>query len=336
MARVHSEAHASAINDASDSVTINTLYNKDILSINELSPADIDLVLKTAASLKQKPNHKLLNGKVIANCFFEPSTRTRLSFEAATLKLGGNSIGFSNDQNLSTKKGETLHDTMRVLSGYADAIVIRHPREGAARLAAEAAKVPVINAGDGANQHPSQTLLDLFSIQECQGKLDGLSIALVGDLKYGRTVHSFAEACKLFNIRLFLLSPESLSLPEDIYDNLKREGVRFSFHRSLDEIMHKLDIIYMTRIQRERMSETEYKHSQKQFSLTVPMLEKAKPTMRILHPLPRVDEIDKAIDDTQHAYYFTQADNGVFVRQALLSLILNRHCEERSDAAISR
>lgn len=323
MARVHSEAHASAISNTSDRVTANTLYGKDILSINELCMDEIDLILKVAAEIKAKPQASLLNNKIIANCFFEPSTRTRLSFEAATLKLGGKVIGFSDDANLSTKKGETLHDTMRVISGYADAIVIRHPREGAARVAAEAANVPVINAGDGANQHPTQTLLDLFSIRECQGTLQDLSVALVGDLKYGRTVHSFVEACKLYNIRLFLLSPDSLSLPDDIYDSLKRKGVRFSFHRSLEEIIHKVDVVYMTRIQKERMSASEYESSKAQFTLTLPMLEMAKPTMRVLHPLPRVDEIDKAIDDTPYAYYFTQAENGVFVRQALLALVLN-------------
>jgi aspartate carbamoyltransferase catalytic subunit len=323
MARIHSEAHATAVSNAGDRIAQNTLYKKDVLSIKDFSLEEIDLVLNTAAELKAKPQNSLLNDKIIANCFFEPSTRTRLSFEAATLKLGGKVIGFSDDSSLSTKKGETLHDTIRVMSGYSDLIVIRHPREGAARLAAEASQVPVINAGDGANQHPTQTLLDLFSIKECQGKLEGLSIALVGDLKYGRTVHSFAEACSLFNIRLFLISPESLSLPDDICDTLKREGVRFSFHTGIEEVMHKVDVVYMTRIQRERMSDGEYQSSKTKCTLTLPMLEKAKSRMRILHPLPRVDEIDTAIDATEHAYYFTQADNGVFVRQALLSLILN-------------
>ena len=323
MARVYSEASPSIASHSGDSVMANPFLNQDVLSIKELSLQQIELVLKTAAQLKKKPQHDLLKNKIIANCFFEPSTRTRLSFESAALKLGGKAIGFASDESLSTQKGETLYDTMRIVSGYADLIVIRHPKEGSARLAAEAASVPVINAGDGANQHPTQTLVDLFSIQECQGSLDDLSIALVGDLKYGRTIHSFAQACKFFNIRLFLVGPETLTLPENVCDHLKREGVRFSFHQTLQEVIHKVDIVYITRTQKERMPSAEYEASREQLFLNTAMLEQAKPNMRILHPLPRVDEIDKAIDDTPHAYYFQQAENGVFVRQALLALILN-------------
>lgn len=323
MAGVYPETHAKIASDTSDSVMTDLFYHKDVLSIKEMTLQQIELVLHTAAELKKKPRHDLLNNKIIANCFFEPSTRTRLSFESAALKLGANVIGFSSDESLSTQKGETLYDTMRVVSGYADLIVIRHPKEGSARLAAEASAVPVINAGDGANQHPTQTLVDLFSIQECQGSLEGLSIALVGDLKYGRTVHSFAQACKLFNIRLFLVAPEALTLPDAICDTLKREGVRFSFHQTLQEVIHKVDVVYMTRIQKERMPSTEYQASKDQLTLTLAMLEQAKSNLRILHPLPRVDELEKAIDDTPYAYYFQQAENGVFVRQALLTLILN-------------
>lgn len=323
MAGVYSETHAKIASDTSDSVMTDLFYQKDVLSIKEMSLQQIELVLHTAAQLKKKPRHDLLKNKIIANCFFEPSTRTRLSFESAALKLGANVIGFASDESLSTQKGETLSDTMRVISGYADLIVIRHPKEGSARLAAESSAVPVINAGDGANQHPTQTLVDLFSIQECQGSLDGLSIALVGDLKYGRTVHSFAQACKLFNIRLFLVAPEALTLPDAICDTLKREGVRFSFHQTLQEVIHKVDVVYMTRIQKERMPSTEYQASKDQLTLTLAMLEQAKPNLRILHPLPRVDELEKAIDDTPYAYYFQQAENGVFIRQALLTLILN-------------
>lgn len=323
MAGIHSEAYASVANDSSDSVVSGLFYQQDVLSIKELSLQQIELVLRTAADLKKKQQPDLLKNKIIANCFFEPSTRTRMSFESAALKLGGNVIGFGSDESLSTKKGETLYDTMRIVSGYADLIVIRHPKEGSARLAAEASSVPVINAGDGANQHPTQTLVDLFSIQECQGSLEGLSIALVGDLKYGRTVHSFAQACKLFNIRLFLVAPEELTLPESICDTLKREGVRFSFHQTLQEVIPKVDIVYMTRIQKERMASTEYQTSKDQLTLKLSMLDQAKPNLRILHPLPRVDEMEKAVDDTAFAYYFQQAENGVFVRQALLTLILN-------------
>ncbi len=323
MARVYSEAYAQGASNTGDRMMTNSFYQQDVLSIKELSLQQIELVLRTAAELKHKPQGNLLKQKIIAHCFFEPSTRTRLSFESATLKLGGQVIGFSSDECLSTQKGETLHDTMRVVASYADLIVLRHPKEGSARLAAEASSVPVINAGDGANQHPTQTLVDLFSIKECQGGLEDLSIALVGDLKYGRTVHSFAQACKLFNIRLFLVAPEALTLPESICNSLKREGVRFSFHQSLQEVIHKVDIVYMTRIQKERMTQHEYVATKDNMILTRKTLESAKPNLRILHPLPRVDEIEKEIDASPHAYYFEQAANGVFIRQALLTLILN-------------
>lgn len=323
MARIHSEALAPIPGDTGDCVMKNTLYQQDVLSIREFTLDQINLILQTAAKLKQHQYPELLKNKIIAQCFFEPSTRTRLSFESATLRLGGNSLGFSSDDSLSTQKGESLHDTMRVISSYADLVVIRHPREGSARLAAETCDIPVINAGDGANQHPTQTLVDLFSIKECQGSLDNLSIALVGDLKYGRTVHSFAQACKYFNIRLFLVAPEVLTLPEFICDTLKREGVRFSFHQSLQDVIHKVDVVYMTRLQKERMTQNEYLTSKENLSLTPKVLEQAKANLRILHPLPRVDELDPAVDKTPFAYYFEQAANGVYVRQAILSLILN-------------
>ena len=323
MARVHSEAYAQSAEYAGDCVMNNPFYQQDLLSINHMSLQQIELVLQTAEKLKKKQQPDLLKNKIIAQCFFEPSTRTRLSFESATLKLGGQNIGFSSDQSLSTQKGETLYDTMRVTASYADLIVLRHPREGSARLAADASSVPVINAGDGANQHPTQTLLDLFSIKECQGRLEGLSVALVGDLKYGRTAHSFAQACKLYNIRLFLVAPEALTLPDSICDILKREGVRFSFHQTLQEVIPKVDVVYMTRIQKERMTQNEYVSTKDDMILTQKILSKAKPNLRILHPLPRVDEIERAIDESPYAYYFEQAANGVFIRQAILSLILN-------------
>lgn len=322
MARVYSETYSPATGHEGDRLMVNSLYQKDVISMRELSLEQIELVMATAKRLKQHPAPETLRNKIVAQCFFEPSTRTRLSFESAALRLGGKVIGFAGEGSTSTRKGETLSDTIRVTSGYADLIVIRHPKEGAARLAAEASAVPVINAGDGANQHPTQTLVDLYSILECQGTLNDLSIALVGDLKYGRTVHSFVQVCKLFNIRLFLVSPEVLTLPENICDSLKREGVRFSFHKSLQEVMHKVDIIYMTRIQKERMTQNEYIASRDNLTLSLPMLSNVKPNLRILHPLPRVDEIDPLIDNSPHAYYFEQAANGVFIREALLSLIL--------------
>jgi aspartate carbamoyltransferase catalytic subunit len=302
----------------------NTLYGCDIISMKDLPLARIKLIMKTAARLKAQRALHLLNNKVIAHCFFEPSTRTRLSFEAATLRLGGSVIGFSSDEALSIQKGETLHDTMRVVSEYADLIIIRHPKEGAARLAADISPRPVINAGDGANQHPTQALVDLFTIQECQNKMDGLSIALVGDLKYGRTIHSFAQACMLFDIRLFLVAPESLALPESICDTLKKVGVRFSFHQSIEEVIPKVDILYMTRIQQERFNDAEYQQIRKQYILKPEMFASARPNLKVLHPLPRVNEIDIGVDETPYAYYFEQAANGIYVRQALLTLLLNK------------
>jgi aspartate carbamoyltransferase catalytic subunit len=303
---------------------INTLYGCDIVSMKDLTLPRIQLILEKAAQLKAHPVADLLKNKVIAHCFFEPSTRTRLSFESATLHLGGNVIGFASDEALSTQKGETLQDTMRVISAYADLIILRHPKEGAARLAAEVSDKPVINAGDGANQHPTQALLDLFTIQECQGKLDGLSIALVGDLKYGRTIHSFAQACMLFDIRLFLVSPDALSMPEELCNTLKKVGVRFSFHQTIEEVIPKVDILYMSRIQQERFSDVEYQQIRNQYILTPEMLGTARPNLKVLHPMPRVNEIDVGVDKTPYAYYFEQAANGLYVRQALLSLLLRK------------
>lgn len=323
MAGIHSETCIAPTLTQGDRLMENTLSGCDIISMQDLTLPRIQHILETAAKLKVNRAPQLLKNKIIAHCFFEPSTRTRLSFEAATLRLGGQVIGFSSDEALSTRKGETLHDTIKVVSEYADLIIIRHPREGAARLTAEIAPIPVINAGDGANQHPTQALLDLFTIQECQQRLDGLSIALVGDLKYGRTIHSFAQACMLFNIRLFLVAPDALALPESICDDLKKAGVRFSFHQSIEEVIPKVDILYMTRIQQERFSESEYQTIRKQYVLTPDMLSGARPNLKILHPLPRVNEIDVSIDATPYAHYFEQAANGLYVRQALLSLLLS-------------
>lgn len=324
MARIHSEAHSSFSIKERECVMENLLFGKDILSVRDLSLEQIQQVLDFAAKLKRERMSSLLEDKIIAHCFFEPSTRTRLSFESATMRLGGKSIGFSSDEGLSTQKGETLHDTIRMISNYADLIVIRHPKEGAARLAAEISDKPVINAGDGANQHPSQTLVDLFTILECQKRLDGLAIALVGDLKFGRTVHSFTQACMLYDIRLFLVAPDALTLPETTCDILKKEGVRFSFHHSLEEVIPKVDVLYMTRIQQERFSAAEYQAIKNQYILTHALLEGAKPNLKVLHPLPRVNEIEVEVDKSPHAYYFEQAANGVYVRQALLTLLLNK------------
>lgn len=299
------------------------LFGCNIVSIKELSLAQINQVLDVAAVLKAKPQKSLLQDKLIAHCFFEPSTRTRLSFETATLRLGGQVMGFSSGDHLSTKKGETLRDSVQVIASYADLLVVRHPQEGAARLAADVSSKPVINAGDGANQHPTQALLDLFTIKECQTELNGLSIALVGDLKYGRTIHSFVDSCIRFDIRLFLVAPDALTLPDAMCDQLKKEGVRFSFHRSIEEILPKVDVLYMTRIQRERFVSAEQLQLKQKFSLNANMLKQVKPNLKILHPLPRVDEMDISVDSTPYAMYFQQAENGVYVRQALLTLLLN-------------
>jgi aspartate carbamoyltransferase catalytic subunit len=299
------------------------LYQKDIVSINDLSLDQIEHILAMAKHFKQHPNHDLLKDKIVANCFFEPSTRTRLSFEAAALRLGAKIIGFSSDESLSTQKGETLIDTIRVISDYSDLIVIRHPQEGAARLAAEVSKKPIVNAGDGANQHPTQALVDLFTIQESQNKVEGLHIALVGDLKYGRTIHSLTQLCMRFDVRLYLVSPEALTLPDYICDNLKKQGVRFSLHPSLEDVMPRVDILYMTRLQKERLDEGEYQLFKNKYILTPELLKKAKPNLKILHPLPRVEEINIHVDKTPYAYYFEQAANGVPVRQAILTTLLS-------------
>mgnify|MGYP001575630471 CR=1 FL=1 len=302
-----------------------TFQGRDIISIGELSKADILHVLKHAQNLKQKPQSKLLEGKIMASCFFEPSTRTRLSFETAMEKLGGRVIGFADGQVTSAKKGETTWDAMKIIGQYADVIAMRHPLEGSARRAAEATDKPVLNGGDGANQHPTQTLLDLFTIKECQKKLEGLNIALVGDLKYGRTTHSLAQALSKFNTRLYFVAPEALQMPSYICDELKNWGVKFSFHNKIEEVINKVDILYMTRIQAERFADPmEYARVKNIFVLNSKMLEKTKPNMRIMHPLPRVNEITIDVDQTKHAYYFEQAKNGLYARQALLGLVLGK------------
>lgn len=302
----------------------NSLFQSDIISIKDLSKEQIFTILKLAEKLKKKPAHDLLANKIIAHCFFEPSTRTRLSFETATLKLNGKVIGFSDTENLSTKKGESLADSIRMIDQYADLIVIRHPQEGAARLAADIAEKPVINAGDGANQHPTQALLDLFTIQECQQKLTGINIGLVGDLKYGRAVHSLVEICALFGMRFFLVAPNELTLPAQLANLLKNNNIRFSFHHSLQEIIGKVDVLYMTRMQKERFTSALNHEKNSPYVLTPSILNKAKSHLKVLHPLPRINEIDTAVDNHPAAYYFTQAANAVYVRQALLALLLNR------------
>jgi len=301
----------------------NPLYQKNIISIADLSRVELELILKTAHSLKQTPQPELLKNKVIASCFFEASTRTRLSFETAVQRLGGSIIGFDSGGNTSlAQKGETLADSVKVISSYADAFFMRHPQEGAARLASEFTDIPVINGGDGANQHPTQTLLDLFTIYETQNRLDNLNIAFVGDLKYGRTVHSLAQALSLFNCNFYFVAPDALAMPDYILEELNENGNNYSVHASIEEVIDSLDVLYMTRVQKERFDETEYQHIKSAFLLNADMLANVRANLKVLHPLPRIDEIDNNVDDTPYAYYFQQAQNGVYARQALLALLL--------------
>ena len=302
----------------------NHLYGRNIISIAEFSREDLELVVKTALDLKNNPQKNLLDGKLIASCFFEPSTRTRQSFETAIQRLGGRVIGFSDASNTSIKKGETLADTARILSSYADAIVMRHHKDGAARLVSQFSAVPVINAGDGTNQHPSQTLLDLVTIFETQGRLDNLKIALAGDLKYGRTVHSLAQAMKHFSCEFYFVSPPSLAMPDYICEELDEANIKYQILPTLEEAIEIVDILYMTRVQRERFDEQEFLKIQGKFNLTPETLKNAKSNLKVLHPLPRIDEISADVDNTPYAYYFEQAKNGVFARQAILSLVLNK------------
>jgi aspartate carbamoyltransferase catalytic subunit len=311
---------------------VNPLYRKDIVSINDLSKSDLELIVQLATHFKQNGPSPYLANKVVASCFFEASTRTRLSFETAVQRLNGTLIGFSDGANTSTKKGETLTDSIHMISSYADAIIMRHPQEGSARLASEVSTVPIINGGDGANQHPSQTLLDLFSIFECQGTLENLSIAFVGDLKYGRTVHSLAQALSRFNPTFYFVAPEVLKMPSYIEHSLEENGVNFTYLDTLDEAIDKVDILYMTRVQKERFDPTEYMHIASRYVLKASMLSTAKPNMKVMHPLPRVDEIHPDVDSTEFAYYFQQAENGVYAREALLALVMNEQIEELTHA----
>jgi aspartate carbamoyltransferase catalytic subunit len=281
--------------------------------------------LELAADFEKNPNQRLLEGKVVASLFFEPSTRTRLSFETAINRLGGRIIGFSDAGSSSVSKGETLHDTTKMVSNYVDLIVMRHPLEGSSRYAAEVADVPVINAGDGANQHPTQTLLDMYSILKTQGTLDNINIFMIGDLKYGRTVHSLLMAMSQFENPIFnFIAPDELAMPEEYKLFLKEMGIRYFEHTEINENINHADIIYMTRVQKERfMDPIEYEKVKNVYILKNNMLGETKPNMRILHPLPRVNEIHPDVDSNEKAYYFEQARNGVYTRQAIIAHILN-------------
>jgi aspartate carbamoyltransferase catalytic subunit len=301
------------------------MEKKDLISITDYSKEDYLRILELAADFEKNPNQKLLEGKVVASLFFEPSTRTRLSFETAINRLGGRIIGFSDAGSSSVSKGETLHDTTRMVSNYVDLIVMRHPLEGSSRYAAEVADVPVINAGDGANQHPTQTLLDMYSILKTQGTLDNINIFMIGDLKYGRTVHSLLMALSEFENPIFnFIAPDELAMPEEYKLFLKEKGIRYFEHTEINENINHADIIYMTRVQKERfMDPIEYEKVKNVYILRNNMLANTKPNMRILHPLPRVNEIHPDVDNNEKAYYFEQARNGVYTRQAIIAHILN-------------
>ena len=299
--------------------------NRDIISINDFSKEELLYTLKVVRQLENKPKGNLLKGKILAALFFEPSTRTRLSFISAMEKLGGEVIGFSAANVTSIEKGESLWDTIKMTDKYADIIVIRHPLEGSARLAAEAASVPVINAGDGSNQHPTQTLLDMYTIQKTKGRLDNLHVGFVGDLKYGRTVHSLAIALSHFNPTFYFIAPDALQMPENYLDELYRKKIKYYKTSDLNRFSREIDVLYVTRIQKERFPDPlEYEKFKDVYRIDESFLHNVKKELKIMHPLPRVGEIDKSVDKTPNAAYFEQAANGIPVRKALLALVLGK------------
>jgi len=300
---------------------------RDILSIRDFSRADIQLVLRAAKKMVPVAvgdrRSRSLEGKILATLFYEPSTRTRLSFESAMARLGGRVLGFSGAEGTSVQKGETLADTVRMVEAYGDAIVLRHPNEGAARLAAEFTDKPVINAGDGAGQHPTQTLLDLYTIWDEKGSIEGQNVALVGDLKYGRTVHSLTYALAELGAHLTFVSPPTLEMPREILEHVKERGLSFRVAHRLQEVVRDADVLYVTRIQKERFPDPqEYEAVVGSYRIDADLLRDAKRGLIIMHPLPRVTEIAPEVDRTKHAVYFKQAFNGVPVRMALLDMIL--------------
>lgn len=296
------------------------MTKESFVSITDLSKDEILSLLDQARYFEEHPNQTILNGRVIATLFFEPSTRTRLSFETAVNRLGGRIIGFSDAATTSSSKGETLKDTIKMVSNYADLIVMRHFLEGAARYASEVADVPIVNAGDGSNQHPSQTMLDLYSIWKTQGTLENLNIVMVGDLKYGRTVHSLLQAMSHFNPIFHFVAPDELRMPNEYKQFCEEQGIPYFEHTDFtEEVINKADIIYMTRVQRERFTDlVEYEKVKNVYTLHNAMLANSKDNVRILHPLPRVNEIAYDVDENPKAYYFQQAKNGLYARQAII------------------
>lgn len=306
------------------------IMKHDFVTIADLSKDKIMYMIRLAQEFEKHPNRELLKGKIVATLFFEPSTRTRLSFETAANRLGAKVIGFSDAKASSVTKGETLKDTILMVSNYADVIVMRHYIEGAAQYASEISPVPIVNAGDGAHMHPSQCLLDLYSIYKTQGTLENLNIYLVGDLKYGRTVHSLITAMRHFNPTFHFIAPEELAMPNEYKLYCKQHGIKFEEHTEFNEnIIADADILYMTRVQKERFSDLmEYERVKNVYILKNSMLKNAKENMKILHPLPRVNEIAYDVDANPHAYYIQQAGNGLFAREAIFSHVLDISLDE--------
>lgn len=300
------------------------MKNESLVSISDFSKEEILELLDNMRYFEANPNRRLLEGKVVATLFFEPSTRTRLSFETAVNRLGGRVIGFSDASTTSSSKGETLKDTIKMVGNYVDLIIMRHYLEGAARYASEVSRVPVINAGDGANQHPSQTMLDLYSIYKTQGKFTDLTITMVGDLKYGRTVHSLLMAMYYFNPTFNFVACDELKMPQEYKDFCDQHGIKYTETTDFsEEVINNSDIIYMTRVQRERFTDLmEYERVKNLYTLHNSMLDGSKDNVRILHPLPRVNEISQDVDDNPKAYYFQQAQNGLYARQAIICKVL--------------
>ena len=302
---------------------------KDIISMNDMSKEEILNILKIAKKIEdtsEEEKLKFLHGKIISTLFFEPSTRTKMSFESAALRLGAEILHFPPLELTSLKKGESFTDTIKMVESYSDVIVVRHPYDGAARLAANTSKKPVLNAGDGSNQHPSQTLLDLYTILKEKGTLNNISIAFVGDLKYGRTVHSLVKALTHFNPKIYFISPEILQMPQYLLDDLDKNNVKYEILKDFRDCLNKIDVFYMTRIQRERFPDIEdYEKVKGVYVINKEnIVGKCKEDMIILHPLPRVDEIVTDLDDTKYALYFKQAKNGIPVRQAMIMTVLDK------------
>ncbi len=298
---------------------------RHIISMRDFSRDEIDDILTKARdfeTIAKGEKSVLLSGKILATLFYEPSTRTRLSFETAMKRLGGEVIDLGATETSSVAKGESLADTIRVIGNYADAIVLRHPREGSARMAAEYSNVPIINAGDGAGHHPTQTLLDLYTIMR-ESSLSSLRIALVGDLKYGRTVHSLAYALSLYHANVILVSPAQLRMPDVIKKDLKKQGASISETTSIEDVIGGIDVLYVTRIQKERFPDpAEYLKVAGSYRVTEELLKKASDKLIVMHPLPRLEEIDPSVDKTKYARYFQQSFYGVPVRMALLAMAM--------------